>query len=57
MSERQFRVPFRIAIGGAIISVVAIMSLLTCLIIYSRGEADARANARLLFTEDTKLVR
>jgi class 3 adenylate cyclase len=57
MSKRQFRVPFRIAIAGAIISIVAIMSLLTFLIIYYRGEADAKPNARLLFTENSMEVR
>ena len=57
MSRRQFRVPFHIAIAGAIISIVAIMSLLTFLIIYYRGEANAKANARLLFTEKSMEVR
>lgn len=57
MSKKRYHVPFRMAIVGAIISIVAIMSLLTSLIIYIRGEADAKANARLLFTENSKEVR
>lgn len=51
MRNGQIHVSFRIAIVGAIISIVLIMSLLTSLIIYARGNADARKNARLLFTE------
>lgn len=51
MRKSQIHVSFRIAIVGAIIGIVIIMSLLTSLIVYSRGKADARKNARLLFTE------
>ena len=42
MSRRQFRVPFHIAIAGAIIGIVAIMSLLTVRIIYYRGKPKPR---------------
>lgn len=57
MKKMRFRVPFRIAIVGTIISIVAIMSILTCVIVYARGEVDAKANAKLLFSENIKEVR
>jgi class 3 adenylate cyclase len=57
MGRWRIRVPFRIAIVGAIIGIVAIMAILACLIVYTRGEADARANAGLLFAEKSREVR
>jgi class 3 adenylate cyclase/HAMP domain-containing protein len=57
MRKGQFHITFRIAIVGAIIGIVTIMAILTSLIVYSRGETDATANARALFDENTKQVQ
>jgi hypothetical protein len=57
MRKSQIHVTFRIAIVGAIFGVVLIMSLLTCLIIYTRGEADAKSNAMLLFSENSRKIQ
>lgn len=39
MDTSRFRVPFRIAIVGAIVGIVAIMSLATFLVVYTKGKA------------------
>jgi class 3 adenylate cyclase len=57
MRKGQLHVTFRIAIVGAIFGIVLVMSLLTCLIIYTRGEADAKVNAMLLFAENSRKVQ
>lgn len=57
MDTSRVRVPFRIAIVGAIVGIVAIMSLATSLVVYARGKADATANATRLFAENAKRVR
>lgn len=57
MSKGKFHITFRIAIVGAIIGIVTIMALLTGLIVYYRGETDAKANARALFVENSKQVQ
>lgn len=57
MRKGQLHVTFRIAIVGAIFCIVLVMSLFACLIIYARGKADAKANATLLFVENSLKVR
>lgn len=57
MRKGQFHITFRIAIVGTIFGIVLIMSILTCLIIYTRGEADAKSNAMLLFAENSRKIQ
>ena len=57
MRKSQIHVTFRIAIVGAIFGIVLVMSLLTCLIIYTQGEGDSKTNAMLLFTENSRKVQ
>ena len=57
MRRGQFHITFCIAIVGAIIGIVAVMAILTSVIVYSRGETDAKANARALFAEKSKQVQ
>lgn len=57
MSTKRLHISFRIAIVGAIVGIVVIMALLSSLIVYYRGETDARKNAGILFSEDSMRVR